>query len=236
MPYFTHTETVRERQRSPEVAVRNFHSGVKGWLLERCRRGRCLLDLGAGRGAECRRYGRFLSVTAVDTDAEALAELTRRCGPGHVRTVCRDFCRPLDLGCTFDMVSAFFCCHYAAGRLEEFAANVAGHLRPGGLFVGAALDGEAVLACLRTDRVRTFGRGWARLHLLDDERHLSVTITSISQQPKVEGLLVWAEMVKVLRGHGLEAQATATFRPRDMDEDLAAFSRLHRWWVFRRTS
>lgn len=235
MPYFTRHESMVQRRVKPEVPLRNFHSALKGSLLSGAPPRATLLDLGAGRGAECFRYKHFSQVVAVDKDPAALAELSRRCG-GRVPTRCADFQKPLMLHGLFTYVSAFFCCHYAVPDLETFAGNVARHLAPGGTFVGTDLDGAAVLTRLRECRAAVFCGGWARLELQPDDRHLNVTIASISDAPKPEGLLFWPDFLAAMQKHGLQLVDTGMFAPTGLADDLAEYSRMHRWWVLRKSS
>lgn len=235
MPYFTRHESMYQRRLKPEVPLRNFHSAVKGSLLSGAPPKATLLDLGAGRGAECFRYRYFSQVVAVDKDPAALAELSRRC-KGTARTVCADFLKPLVLHTLFDCVSAFFCCHYAVPDLDTLAGNVARHLAPGGTFVGVDLDGAAVLARLRDCRAAVFCGGWAKLELQPDDRHLHVTIASISNAPKPEGLLFWPDLLAALQKHGIELVETGMFAPTGLADDLAEYSRMHRWWVLKKLS
>ena len=195
-----------------------------------------LLDLGAGRGADTRRYSLFRHVTAVDRDPDALRELRRR-AVGPVETVWADMTAPLPLkGRQYDAVSAMFCTHYACGdpqTLDAFARNVSAHLRGGGKFVGLHLDGETVARELQACRTRSY-RGWAELALADDDAHLDVTIRSISCRPKAEALVMWPTFVRVMTDHGLILDHTEMLDPGTAvrDVELRAFSRLHRSWSF----
>lgn len=237
MSYFTTNESLAQRRRKPEVAVRNYHSRCKAELLKRGPNGGSLLDLGAGRGADASRYNQFCRVLAVDQDADALKELSRRTGNAtQVKTTCADFCRPLEIQEHFDITAAFFCCHYAFRNLAAFAENVARSLVSGGLFVGIDLDGTRVLEMLRVERQKTFGGKWARMELLDDDRNIAVTIESISDQPKTESLVFWQVFRRAMQHQGLVLLDTGILEPGQSisDESLANFSRLHRWWVFKK--
>lgn len=237
MPYFTHHESREERRARPDVDVRNYHAAVKGGLLAACPPA-SLLDLGAGRGADVGRYRRFGRVVAIDTDPDALAELTRRARAAGVpvETHVADMCAPLPSAGPFTAVSAMFCVHYAMAAREALARGVAAALAPGGMFVGIALDGASVLAALGPARRRQF-TGWACLALAaDDSRALDVTITSISHQPRREWLVPWPELLACLTDAGLQLVRTGLLDPgeRVRDPALRAFSMLHRHWAFRK--
>lgn len=234
-PYFTRHETLAERRAKPEVALRNFHSRVKAWLLGAAAPGGRLLDLAAGRGADCRRYPAFREVVALDIDATALAELRRRVPAQRVATVTADFTRPLPPGLgAFGCVSTMFAAHYACrtpGELAQFVGNVAGHLRPGGVFVGLDLDGDSVAAALGPGGRRSF-TDWARLTLTGER--LAVEIQSIGDGPKDEWLLRWDRFRAACAAAGMRLCSTGMLDPggRVPQPDLGAFSRLHRWWIF----
>lgn len=244
MPYFGRNETLRQRKQKPEVEVRNFHSRVKAGLYAAAAAGGSLLDLGAGRGADCRRYARFGRVVAVDSDPDALETLTervKRCsGPGgHLTTIVADFTEPVDLDThrPFDAVSLMFAAHYAcrtAADLRTLAGNVSRHLRPGGVFFGVDMDGQAVCDELARapDRCRWY-LGWAGLALKSNGA-LDVTITSIDTAPKTEWLVDWTLFLGAMTEAGLTLTHTAMLDPSHHVEngELRAFSRLHRLWNF----
>lgn len=243
MPYFRVNETIEQRRRAPALQVRNYHSRIKAGLFARGAesvRDPALLDLAAGRGADCARYKSFARVTAVDRDSDALMELIRRASRSLptccVQCLQVDMTDTVTLGETFDVVSVMSALHYACegqGRLERFAENVARHLRPGGVFVGLDLDGAAVRAALGDEGKRSF-TDWATLELDGDA--LWVTIRSISDQSIREGLLDWEAFERLMASHGIITESSQLLCPgaEVADEDLRSFSRLHRCWVMRK--
>lgn len=243
MPYFRVNETLDQRRRAPALQVRNYHSRVKAGLFARGAEGTrrpALLDLAAGRGADCARYRSFARVTAVDKDSDALVELLRRASRSLptccVQCLQVDMTDTVALGETFDVVSVMSALHYACegrGRLERFAENVARHVRPGGAFIGLDLDGAAVRAALGSEGRRSF-TDWATLQLDGDS--LWVTIRSISDRAMREGLLDWAAFEHLMASHGFVTECTHLLSPdaEVVDEDLRSFSRLHRCWVMRK--
>lgn len=237
-PYFRTHETLSQRQRKPEVELRNFHSTTKSRLFESTETRGLLLDLAAGRGADCGRYRRFASVHAVDIDADALHQLMQRTRGVDVSPVVADFTRTLDIPVLFDAVSLMFAAHYACRdwqAMTTLARNVSRHLRPGGRFVGVNMDGEAVRCELAPGRRSRWYKGWANLSL-GDGNELYVTIKSIADEPKLEWLVDWSAFVEAMESHGLRLQHTSMLDPTGFvcDPELQAFSRLHRLWIFQK--
>lgn len=239
MPYFSNHETLAERHRKPELQLRNFHSRVKSELFRSTETEGTLLDLAAGRGADCKRYAQFSSVCALDIDADALRELIRRASclhEVHLRAVVGDITSCLHLlPQYYDAVSLMFAAHYACRdqkALTALARNVSAHLRQGGRFVGVDMDGEAVRMELAGQRSKWY-KGWAHLSLTDDDE-LYVTIKSIGDEPKLEWLCDWPAFVETMEAQGLHLVHTAMLDPEGSVEDreLQAFSKLHRSWIF----
>ena len=236
MVYFTNNESKESRRRRPEVAVRNFHSSVKASLFSNANAGN-LLDLGAGRGADVSRYKRFQSVTAVDSDEEALEQLSIRASAAGVavETIHADFTKPLNLSKRYNTISAMFCVHYAVqddGTCEGLALNVQRYLMPGGSFIGICMDGDKVYKELSSGP-RWFGN-WAKLELQSSSA-VSVQIASISNLPKQERLVRWQAFASAMWQAGLIVEYTSCLEPGGaiQDEGLRKFSQLQRFWVMR---
>ena len=234
LPYFTSHETEAQRRRKPEVALRNFHSRIKGTLYESGKaRGR-LLDLAAGRGADCKRYGRYSEVVALDTDGDALTELRRRVTSLPITTVHADFTQPLPPGLgLFDCVSTMFCVHYACQTVDSLTAlvsNVADSLKLGGVYIGIDMDGDEVVAALGVDGNKRY-TDWAHLSLRGE--CLSVYIESIGGC-KDEWLVRWPLFRRICEDAGMQLRESNVIDPgrQAMHPELKAFSRLHRWWIF----
>jgi len=229
--------------------LRNFHSSVKSRLFARAiltisrssQKGHTsstLLDLGAGRGADCARYKQFKNVLAIDKDQDALGQLQTRLQKSHkVCTLCADMTQPFENLGQFHVISAMFSCHYACetiDSLDRFANNVASSLKVGGCFIGIDIDGRKV-----TEALDGAGRmdfcDWAILEL--QEGCLMVTIRSISDRPKKEWLVDWPALCRAMANHGLSLRHTELLDPTPTDishSDLRAFSRLHRVWMFQK--
>lgn len=235
-PYFVHNDSIKQRNRRPEVSVRNFHLSVKSMLFRATGTTGRLLDLAAGRGGDCSRYAQFREVYAVDNDPTALRELSRRCQHAQLHVVVRDMMQPLSDLDVFDAVSLMFGVHYACqslASLRMLASNVSQALRTGGLFVGLALDGDAVRDSLGDKGKRTY-MDWATLDLSDNV--LNVTIASISPTPKQEWLVMWDTLKQIMQDHGLVVHKTAMLEPAGFvqNAELQEFSRLHRYWMFQK--
>ena len=245
MAYFTSHETKSERQRKPEVQLRNYHSAVKAQLFKSAisasRHPETLLDLAAGRGADCSRYAAFPLSVAVDRDAAAIEELKRRCPAPSVFGVVADILQLEGqdrFRGRFGVVSLMFACHYFCGCLQNLrtlCSVVSEALTPGGVFIGVDIDGQRVKRELSQKPVLEYA-GWARLQRLDDAEML-VTITSISQQPKREWFFDWDTFAGVVSEYGLQLVFTKVLLPSASDiahPGLRAYSGLHRQWLFQK--
>ena len=241
MSYFTYHEGKGSRRHKVEVSLRNYHSRVKSGLLADAARqhpGASLLDLGAGRGADCARYAQFRCVTAVDQDAEALAELRRRAAViGQEVDIRQGNMLDYRGGRQADVISTMFCAHYACGTdqsQQALAATVSENLKAGGHYVGLSMDGDSVLRELGNVRQKSYV-GWAHISLTDGSPPcLNVTINSISPTPKREPLLMWPSFRAAMEASGLRLVCEGMLNPGTAiaNAQLAAFSKLHRWWAF----
>ncbi|MGH7655755.1 MAG: class I SAM-dependent DNA methyltransferase [Gemmatimonadaceae bacterium] len=145
-----------------------------------------LLDLGCGTGTHAQLLAqRGYAVTGVDR-APAMLELARRkAAGGSARpgvtppTFVEGDIRTTQLGRTFDAVLMMFAVlGYQTSDADVAAAmrTVAGHLRPGGLFVCDVWFGPAVLAIGTSDRVKVIDGPEGQLHRtssgeIDREHH-----------------------------------------------------------------
>ena len=71
------TTYFRQNKADEFKAATGMNSIIKALLFDLLK-GHTLLDIAAGRGADLRRYAEFKNVVAVDNDAAALSELSRR--------------------------------------------------------------------------------------------------------------------------------------------------------------
>lgn len=242
MTYFTCNESKAERQRKPEVQLRNYHSAQKARLfqdaLEAAPSPCTLLDLAAGRGADCGKYGLFSHVEAVDRDADAIRELKRRCPFDSVVGVVGDVLSIPEPPRLFSVVSVMFACHYFAGcsgDLDRLCATIHARLQPGGVFVGIDIDGDRVRRELGRDGTVEYA-DWARMQRIGASEML-VTIRSISESPKREWFFDWQPFHDMCCRHGMELVFTKVLMPAAADiahPGLRAFSGLHRQWMFRK--
>lgn len=147
--------TTAERNAGPAAPLKKFHNAVKRALLQRVLSpGSRLLDLGAGRGGDVRKWADCGAsfVKGLDISDAELQEAARRAEGLRVRCV---FEATEELGLRawtdpdgpYDVVSCMFALHYffaSEAMAQMFLKHVSMNLRPGGYFVGVVPDGVRV--------------------------------------------------------------------------------------------
>ena len=143
----------QERRAGPAAPLKRFHNAVKRLLLETCvAPGARLLDLGAGRGGDVRKWAdrRVAFAKGLDVSGAELDEARRRASA--LPSLSAVFERTDALGVRawddpdgpYDVVTCMFALHYffaSEHMCQTLLHHVARNLRTGGVFVGIVPDG-----------------------------------------------------------------------------------------------
>lgn len=127
-------------QRTKESPIRRYVEARSFLAVLGNVSGMKVLDLACGEGFYTRQLKQAgaADVLGVDISEEmiALAEEEEQCAPPGIRYTCAD-ALTLDLGESFDLVTATYLLHYSASQSElgEMCRRIAAHLRPGGRLV-----------------------------------------------------------------------------------------------------
>lgn len=157
-------------------SMRKFHNYIKDNMYQKyVKNSKWLLEVAAGRFADLGRWAKndVKNVVAFDMDEAALKEGQIRVDswdknrgnlPKILSTVGdagKDWTHLMnDLSIKkeqFDVISMQFAIHFVLGNenmFKEFLKNVKKYLKPGGIFMASALDGESVMNLFKANNVK----------------------------------------------------------------------------------
>lgn len=147
------TATTRaSRCDGPAYALKSFHNEQKRLLLEHCvPRHAKVLDVACGRGGDVWKYAKLdcTRVVGVDVSGAELEEAVRRAAKARVPfTAVKADARVFSCNHTdFDAATCMFALHYfweSEASAHALFANIARHVRMGGVFVGIVPDGRCI--------------------------------------------------------------------------------------------
>lgn len=210
-------EAIQKRNDSPLAALKKYHNLIKRRLLAKISRGSRVLDLACGRGGDIGKWkdAGFAFVVGVDISPKQIEEARQRhmwLGVTHpeIQFVAADVLKEdISLSGPVDAVSCMFAAHYfceSRDSLDTFFHQVAKALKPGGLLVGTAPNGDSILDFLPDG---TYTSKYLTLDVCSPERdalgqpvHFGLSGT-VTEGDNLEYLLFPKLFMQVAREHGL---------------------------------
>jgi len=154
-------------------ALRKFHNWIKLQLIHKAKKmtnGKSLLDIAVGRGGDLYKWsGREANleyVTGIDSDGDAIFGTKRTVGWDGARERVRQFngkkpnvnlwklsatdpdiltkLGEKDNNKVYDIVSCQFAFHYFVQHMDHVLSLISSKLKPGGVFIGTASDGDLI--------------------------------------------------------------------------------------------
>lgn len=216
-PFFT-----AEDKRSNIIPMRKFHNYIKSQVYARyTKNAKWLLEVAAGRFADLNRWikNNIKNVVAFDLDKDALEEGLARWKGVQERTpkgqqlpqvysgvgdATMDW--SLVLGKIkgveikdhqFDVISMQFALHFmleSEEMFKQFVQNVRRYLKPGGIFMASAIDGESMMNLLKANKIENGETLDLKKKVSSDKLE---TIISIKQQCFCETLANTGQEVSV---------------------------------------
>lgn len=171
---------VPELNNTSTESLRKFHNWIKLQLIldsKRMTNGTKLLDVAVGRGGDILKWSkaRFKYVTGFDSDSKSIYEkndfdgaIKRYTGVKSQMNMPKCYFWNLsatdpfilnklngkDRDCIYDVVSCQFSFHYFVKEIDIVLDMISKKLKPGGIFIGTAMNGERVKQILSNGNIK----------------------------------------------------------------------------------